>query len=469
MATTNWTGAVNNNWNTAGNWSAGIPAAGDTAQFLAGPVTVNVTSAATVADSISVTLAAGVALTLTSSGAGSLDCTGAFGLTFVLDAGSSANVSALIIGSGGVEAAGIGAGGTLFLAGANTFTGGVQLNNSLGSVVVHGLVLGGFGSTSNTILVRSSTTLNLNSLAFTNPITYAGGTIAFPSLYAGVITLSGATLTIGTNVTADVDGAIVVPVGTTLNLNSLDIPAVVIASGGSILNAGAYTGTPEASAGATILTASFPSATEFIADGGTVNGGGTNYLASPILFKVTGGGVLTNATLNPTNVTAESGTISAVLGGAGALAKTTAGTVTLSAANTHAGGVNVQAGTVAATNVAALGSGTTTLGVVAGSQGSVNLGGLAIPNAILANTGVVLGGAAYGGTMSVPALGVAEIAAGNSLGGTANVAPTGRLKVLAPQTGTVNNDGEVEVDSGAGGTPLSTYNGTCGSTYLRAA
>jgi len=83
-------------------------------------------------------------------------------------------------------------------------------------------------------------------------------------------------------------------------------------------------------------------------EGGTLSlsGGSANLAADALVLKsgtVTGGtGVLTSTA----NVDAQSGTIGAILGGAGGLGKTTVGTVTLSKVNTYTGDTTVSGGTL---------------------------------------------------------------------------------------------------------------------------
>ena len=80
-------------------------------------------------------------------------------------------------------------------------------------------------------------------------------------------------------------------------------------------------------------------------DGGTVNLGACDETVGSVslLFgSITG----TTGVLSATTFDVHSGTISAILGGAGSLSKTTTGTVTLSAANTFTGGTTVSAGTL---------------------------------------------------------------------------------------------------------------------------
>ena len=65
--------------------------------------------------------------------------------------------------------------------------------------------------------------------------------------------------------------------------------------------------------------------------------------------------------LKGSSYTVESGTISAILGGTGALSKTSSGTVTLSGTNTYSGGTNLNAGTLNINSAKALGTSTFTI------------------------------------------------------------------------------------------------------------
>jgi autotransporter-associated beta strand protein len=79
-------------------------------------------------------------------------------------------------------------------------------------------------------------------------------------------------------------------------------------------------------------------------------------------------GRITDGTLLSDSYTVESGTVDASLAGVGGLTKTGSGTVTLSAANSYAGGTTVSAGTLVITNAAGLPAGTSlTIGAGGGT------------------------------------------------------------------------------------------------------
>ncbi len=172
---------------------------------------------------------------------------------------------------------------------------------------------------------------NSQSVTLASPVTSFGGTLTKSG--AGTLTLTG--------------------------INSYDGGTTVTA--GTLALAGA--GTPGASSGA------------LMANGGTVvvNLGTNNQTLGAIGLKggaqITGGGTLTG-----TSYDVESGSVSVRLAGAGvALTKTTAGTVTLSAANSYDGGTTVNAGTLTVSGLGTLGAGSGTL-LVNGSTAILNLG-----------------------------------------------------------------------------------------------
>lgn len=81
----------------------------------------------------------------------------------------------------------------------------------------------------------------------------------------------------------------------------------------------------------------------------TVSGGALNMNAvSQTVGAVTiSGGTISNGTLTGSSYAGQSGTVSSVLAGSGAMTKTTSGTLTLSGANTYSGTTSVNAGTLA--------------------------------------------------------------------------------------------------------------------------
>jgi len=248
---------------------------------------------------------------------------------FNFDTNGQAVTLASALASSGGTLTKLGA-GTLTLSGANTYDGGTAINagilalGSSGALGPSGTISFGGGTlqltSSNTTdySARFSTAANQayaidtngQSVTFGGALTSSGGTLTKSG--AGTLTLSGAnTYTGGTTV-----GAGTLALGAS---NRLPDTGALAVSGGTFA-LGAFNDT----VGAVTLTS------------GALTGTG---------------GVLTGSAY-----AVESGTVSAALAGAGALTKSTAGTVTLSGANTYTGGTAVNAGTLALGSSGALGS-----------------------------------------------------------------------------------------------------------------
>ena len=110
---------------------------------------------------------------------------------------------------------------------------------------------------------------------------------------------------------------------------------------------------------------------------------------------IASGGTLTGTVYN-----VESGTIGARLGGNGALNKSTAGTVTLTAANVYTGGTTINDGTLLVNNAAGSGTGTGTVTVAAGTLGGTGT----IVGAVTVNGGATLAPGTSIGTLTVSRL-----------------------------------------------------------------
>ena len=124
----------------------------------------------------------------------------------------------------------------------------------------------------------------------------------------------------------------------------------------------------------------------------------------------------TGGTLSGASYAVESGSISAKLGGSGALSKTTSGTVTLSGANSYGGNTTIKAGTLALTGAGTLGSGSA---IIVGDTGSS--GAILDISGITDSTFTVNSGKTISGIGSVNASGknvsvVGAISPGNSPG-----------------------------------------------------
>ena len=173
---------------------------------------------------------------------------------------------------------------------------------------------------------------------------------------------------------------------------------------GVTTNAGAINGDVEISGGTVVMTATGtlqPTATTAIS-GGTLDLGGTEQPGETLAqsggtvktggmhvhtYRLTGGTLAADATLEATTFDMQAGTVSGVLRGPGALIKTTPGTVTLSGANTYIGPTNVNGGTL----------------IVNGS----------LVSAVTVNAGGTLGGVGSIGPLTVNG---GVLAPGNSIG-----------------------------------------------------
>jgi fibronectin-binding autotransporter adhesin len=224
-------------------------------------------------------------------------------------AGASAVGAPTTVANGTIA---IGSGGT---AGTLQYTGGAATTDRVINLA---------GSTGGAILDQSGTGL----LKFTSD---------FTATVAGTKTL---TLQGSTAGTGEIAGAIVNGSGTT---------ALAKAGTGTWTLSGtsSFTGGTTVSAGTLVLG----HATDTLANTGAVTVNGTGVLSiggnSDTVGAVTlaGGSITgTGGTLTGTSYAVQSGSVSAKLGGAVTLTKTTAGTVTLSGANTYTGGTIVNAG-----------------------------------------------------------------------------------------------------------------------------
>ncbi len=257
------------------------------------------------------------AVTLTS---GSITGTGTLtGSSYSVESGS---VSAKLGGSAALTKS---AAGTVTLSAANTYTG-------LTSVLAGTLALGAS-----------------NVLADSGNITVSGGTLALSSFSDTVnaVTLTGGSLT-GTTGTLTgsaynvESGSITAKLGGTADLTKTSAGTVTLSG------ANTYTGLTSVLAGTLALGAS-----NVLADSGNITvSGGTLALSSfsdtVNAVTLTGGSLTgTTGTLTGSAYNVESGSITAKLGGTADLTKTSAGTVTLSGANTYTGLTSVLAGTLA--------------------------------------------------------------------------------------------------------------------------
>jgi len=403
---------------------------------------------------------------LTKSTAGTVTLGGANTLTgaMAITGGTLALGGAGLLTRGSVMVSGtavLALGATAQTVGAFRLVDGSVSNGSLtaGSFdVENGLVsavLGGAG----TLTKRTAGTVTLggaNTLAGAVAIT--GGTLALGGaglLTSGSVTLSGASTVLGLGATAQTVGAFRLVDGVvsngSLTAGSFDVEnglvSAVLGGAGTLTKRTAGTVTL---GGANTLTGAVAITGGTLALGGTgslTSGSVTLSGASTVLalgataqsvgaFRLVDGSV-SNGSLTAGTFDVENGLVSAVLGGAGTLTKSTAGTVTLGGANTLAGAVAITGGTLALSGAGLLTSGSVTVGGAATvlalgataqtvaafrlvdgtvTNGSLTAGVYEVENGLVS---AVLGGA---GTLTKSTAGTVILGGANWMTGAMNVA-----------------------------------------------
>ena len=298
--------------------------------------------------------------------------------------------------------------GTLFLNGANTYTGPTNLNNGttkLGNASA-------LGSSSSIVTLASAAILDLNGLTITNTnaLNLGNGTITNTSgttaRYSGLITVGGNNATItaeGGNIDITNAGTIGLTSGTGYNLtlngaNGGTISSTIGIGTGALNKSGAgnwtlsgtgatYTGATNISGGT--LTAGAANAIGSGAlnvSAGTLAIGANNQSVGTVTLSggsITGSsGVLTSSA----DYAVSSGTISAVLAGSVGLNKTGAGTVTLSGLNTYSGATTINAGVLKINNSLA------TTGITVASNAQLEGQATILAPVVVANNGIITAG-----------------------------------------------------------------------------
>ncbi len=283
-----------------------------------------------------------------------------------------------------------------------TYTGSKSLNLGTGAVTLSGnrlvtvnaniLAVGGSigdGSAGYSLTKAGAGTLTLNASN-----TYSGGTnlsagtlvLGYPNnalANTGAVTVSGGTLDLGSN--NETVGAITLTGGTiigtgTLTGSSYNLQSgtVNVKLGGSVALAKSgsgsvtLTGSNSLSGGTTISagTLVLGNATDTLPDTGAVTINGTGILSlgsnSDTVGAVTlaGGSITGSGTLTGSSYSLQAGSISAILGGTGALTKTTTGTIILSGSNTYTGTTTISGGILQIGGSSTTGSLSTTSAIV---------------------------------------------------------------------------------------------------------
>lgn len=271
--------------------------------------------------------------------------------------------------------------GTLTLLGLNTYTGTTTINAGTISITTLQDVGGGASS------LGAPTTIANGTIALTTGssiLKYSGAghssnRVIATSTDGSVIDASGTgTLTLTGGITSGGGSDDVELTGTGIGVMN----SVIATSGGALDKTGtgtwtlgaanSYTGTTTISAGGTL---EYGIANAISTGAVTINGGTLNiktFTDAVGTVTLSGGGTITGSggVLTGSSYAMQSGTVSAILAGAGALTKTTSGTVILSGVNTYTGVTTISAGIL---SVATIGDGGVAGNLGAASSTATNL------------------------------------------------------------------------------------------------
>lgn len=396
-ATFTWTGATDDSWSVAGNWTGGVPAVANTTDVIISGTTNVFMRAGDLTPTLrSLTFddTNDADTTLRLYRTGNPSSTGR-PLTFSSDSGNAT----LTVAAGSTGNKNINGGN-----GAQNIT----LTSSL-DIIHNGSGTLNFNSTTRITSAGGINKSGTGTLSLQGVNDYSGAT----TVTAGTLALGHATDTLSSSSAVTVDGATAL---LSIAGNSDTVGAVSLKNGGSITGSG---------------------------------------------------GTLTGA-----SYALESGSVSAILGGAGiALTKSTAGTVTLSGTNTYTGTTTIQNGTLALDGAANRLA--TTAAVVLGDPGTTGklvLGGTTTADQALTSlTTTGLGGSVVGGNAANSML-TLNIASSNTFDGTLGGAGTNENNLTLAKTSagsltlTGNNtfSGGISIPAN-GGTVIAGHNNALGT------
>jgi fibronectin-binding autotransporter adhesin len=312
---------------------------------------------------------------LSKSGASTLTLSGSntYSGTTTVSAGTLSVASDANLGSGAVNLA---TGTTLAVTGATTIDNGIVLNGNATVSNSANATLSGVISGGNNLTKSGASTLTLSgSNTYSGTTTVSAGTLSVASdanLGSGAVNLASGTTLAVTGATT-IDNAIALTGNATLSNSANATLSGVISggfnlakSGGSALTltgSNTYSGTTTVSAGTLSIA------------GDSNLGSGAVSLAAGTTLAITGNSTIDNNLVLAGAATVQAAsavTWSGVISGGNTLAKTGAGTLTLSASNTATGTTTVSSGTLSVTGSTA---GATTVASGATLGGTGTLGG----------------------------------------------------------------------------------------------
>jgi autotransporter-associated beta strand protein len=336
----------------------------------------------------------------------------------------SGNISAVLSGPGRFNKTGT---GTLTISGANNFTGGTVVDDGILAMGAHNVLPGTITLNGGVENGRYGGVLAMGAFNNSNSTTivFNGGDVTSTLGFTGILT--------GTSFTS-----------TNTILDASEIRAVLAGAGASLTLSGAgttalygvntYTGGTFINNGILLLKDRnrLNAAGIVTVNGGIFDLGGFAQQIGAVTLQT---GTIRNGNLSGASYDFQLGTVSAVVadgsGGATAVNKTTAGTVTMTEINSYTGGTNVTAGTLALvqanalfrTGVINVSGGTFDLGGVAQKTGLVTLTGGTIANGTLNASGYTLMNGAISaviGNVTSPAAATAinKVTDGSGGGGT---------------------------------------------------
>jgi autotransporter-associated beta strand protein len=287
---------------------------------------------------------------------------------------------------------------TLSDSGTRTLT----LNINGGGVLISSVVQNGPSSTGDSLVKNGTGTLTLSgNNTFSGPLTVNGGALQLGTGSAGRGTLvfgpgttlqepAGPAVTIGNNINFTGGGNRTFQIDNTTTASGLISGAgsqLTKTGVGNLIFSGSSANT--FSGGLTVNSGTVTAAKvngfgsgPLVVNSGTADIGTFNQTATSVTL-VSGTISGTSGLLSSSSYALQSGTVSAQLGGAASLTKTTTGTVNLTGANTYTGTTTVSGGTLKANNATGSATGTGTVTVNSGGTlgGSGRISGPVVLNA----------------------------------------------------------------------------------------